>query len=188
MPSKRTGSRVRQAVIRQDQILRQELYTELFNTGEALLVDLRFAVVSWRNKPRFIAKVIVRPGLIMVSVQADRRSKAGKIFVWVDRGTGIHGPKKRPYIIKPKNKPYLKFRTNYLAKTAPVAKGATSAKVNVGPGVSIGPWVQTLKVVHPGIEARRITEAARNSLKPSFRRRVENAIRRGLYRASRQRR
>lgn len=193
MVSRRVGSPVRQRLIQMDQMLRDELHTELYNTGQDILTDLQYAVVSWRRRPNFRAQIRVSRHLLAVEVSPDRHSKAGKIFVWVDKGTGVHGPHKRPYIIRPRprrrgGKGYLKFQTDYLPKSLPVAKGAKAARVNVGPGVAIGPWVQTESVLHPGIEPRRITEAAVNNLKPSFQRRIENAIRRAVNRAARSRR
>lgn len=61
---------------------------------------------------------------------------------WVHEGTGIHGPKKKTYEIKPKNKKALKFRTK------------------------AGKIVFAKKVIHPGIKGNPFFKKAFKDVKP----------------------
>lgn len=122
-----------------------------------------------------------------VEVRVDKRTKAGKIFTYVDRGTGKWGKDKRPYKIRAKTRRgvpgKLKFQTQYIAKTQAVKPNARIAKANVGPGVAVGPWRQADEVEHPGIEPRNFVSVAVNNLQPPLRYRIELALRRAVRRA-----
>lgn len=177
MPAKRVRSNLRQTMIRQDKLIRAELREECRQTARDGAKWLGVAVQGWSApKPRFAPRVVVRPDLIMAFV--DVAGSAKKKFIYVDKGTGKYGPRKRAYLIQPKTPGgKLHFQTGYSAKTAPVAK------VNVGTGQRSGPWVKTIRVIHPGIKPRKFTETVWDELNPDFVRRIENAIRRGVRRS-----
>lgn len=179
MVSRRTRSTVRRIVVSRDKTLRAELRDEMQRAANALEVLHQQSVSSWSFDVRWIKQVSVTRNLIAALVRPDARTKAGKIYTWVDKGTGLHGPRRQAYKI-PKfvsaSSKLLKFRTNYQPNTKPIAKA------NVGPGVATGGWVTAQQVTHPGIEARKFSETFIERLNPSLKRRIDNAIRRAIRR------
>lgn len=157
--------------------MRKEVRDEMQVTAQDMADWLTIAVKGWKKvKARFAPRVEIKPG--MLRAFADIAGTGKKIFGYIDQGTGLYGPKRKKYVIKPKapNK-VLKFQKGYKPKTAPVAQ------INVGPGKASGKWVRAVKVIHPGIKARKFTETVSKELKPSFDRRIDNAFRRGLRKA-----
>lgn len=178
MPSKGVRSSLRQTLIRQDKSIRAELRAEMQQTGRDMQNWLTVVVRTWSNKPRFAYRVEIKPDLLRVWV--DVAGSAKEIFHYVDQGTGKWGPKKSEYPIPKQVTPgkLLKFRTGYSPRTAP------KAKITGGSGSANGPWVSTEQVMHPGIEPRNFTDKVTEELNPSFERRIENAIRRGIRKAN----
>lgn len=177
MPSRRVRSTARQALIEQDRLIQEELVATVRDTTEEGIAHFERITVQWKRKPKFRPVLTVRPSVIKSEIGI---SGAGALqWIWIDRGTGRRGPKKRAYVILPKDPAgRLKFQTGYAARTAPVAK------FNRGPGRSFGPWVSPKVVVHPGIRPRKFTETLfEKRLSPPFKKRIENAIRRGVRRA-----
>lgn len=174
-------------MVRKDAALREEIEKELEQAGETVRLELVANTLTWKNKPKFTKKFTIKRTLLAVDVTVDKRTKAGKIFTYVSGGTGKWGKSARPYKIRAKTRNgipgKLKFQTNYIPKTEAVRPNARIAKANVGPGVAVGPWRQADEVEHPGIEPRNFVDVAVNGLQPSFRRRIENAIRRAVRRA-----
>lgn len=179
MVSRRTQSTVRRIVVSRDRLLRQELRDEMTRAANALELLHEQSVRGWSFEVRFIKSISVTRNLIAALVRPDARTKAGKIYTYVDKGTGLHGPRQQAYkipkFVTPDSK-LLKFRTNYQPKTKPVAKA------NAGPGTATGGWVTKQQVTHPGIEARKFSETYIERLSPSFKRRIDNAIRRAVRR------
>ncbi len=168
-----TRSNVRRELLRQDKIVRAEMVKELTEASQTMAVFFGLAVTKWKNKPKFTPALTLTPKLLVSDVNISGKKKAVNIWHWIDKGTGKFGPKKRPYIIRPKRPGYpLKFQSGYSAITQPVAK------INVGSGKSSGPTVRAMEVKHPGIKARKFTETAEEILSPPLKRRMENALRR----------
>lgn len=173
MPSRTFRSTLRIAVNEQDKQARAEMQAEMLDIGNDWRGYYVQVVADWKNKPRFDIRVTNRNNHLRLVV-APQEGKPGQIWRWVDEGTA------GPYPIRPK-KPggKLKFRGEYHARTQPVAQ------YGVGDGKAHGRWNTKDGVMHPGIEAREFGEAAELKFKPEFARRINNAIRRGIYRVSR---
>lgn len=181
MPSRRLRNTVRQNLIRQDHVLRQELLDEMLATGKEMQLQYKRITARWTHKPKFNIETEISIRIIRLTILPETNNLAGKIFNWIDRGTGKFGKRGAPYEIKPKPgnlKGVLRFRRNYTPKTAPVAQFG-------GPGIKGGPWVSKKRVLHPGIEARRFTEVLLARMTPPLKRRIDNAIRRAVRRAAR---
>jgi hypothetical protein len=172
MASRKVKS-IRAEMIRQDKVLKQELNKEMHVVTFALAALLTASVQGWKKKPKFTPENRITPNLITGIVNVTGKKDIVNIFHWVDKGTGKFGPKKSAYPIFPK-KPggTLFFRTGYSPRTRPIAKA------NVGSGKASGPRVAAKGVIHPGIEAREFTSTLEDVLKPDFKRRMENALRR----------
>jgi len=176
MPSRRVFSPVRQTLIKQEKQIKDELAHEMSVTAQEVKAWLQIATKSWKKKPRFRVDITVTPGKLSYHVVPIGKNR--KIFTWVDKGTGIYGKKKKSIIIVPKKAKALSFRIGYKAKTAPVAR------INVGPGKATGKRVFAQRVVVKGIKPRLFSKTALDELTPDMRRRIENAIRRGVRRTT----
>jgi len=177
MPSRRTGS-VRQKLYALDKQLQKELILLSTNFGEEVAAALSRGTRKWHNKPAFINEVKVSKKLIKVTVKPVK-NKAGQIFLFVEKGTGKYGPKKRPYQIPkvPKPETTLRFQTKYSALTKPV--GIFGA----GSGKKSGPWRSAKVVMHPGIKPRFFTQAFFKQTTPRWKRDIDNAFKRAARRA-----
>lgn len=173
--TRRNNSELRRALIRYDKAIRAELRAESYQTAKDVERWLKIATRTWSpaNKPKFKIRVTIKPLFTLIEINPD--GQKSNVFIYVDQGTGLYGDKKQAYLITPKEPGgMLKFRTGYSAKTAPVAK------INVGTGQATGDWVSTPEVLHPGIKGRKFTDTVINELKPDFRRRINNALRRAV--------
>lgn len=142
------------------------LRNDIGKKAQAIAEDV---VSNWKNKPKFVTSPFVEPDSISIFVEPIGPN--AKYWEWTSRGT-------RPHIIQAKNKPFLIFRKEYEPKTT------------VGPpptwgnsGKSSGDYVRKVTVQHPGTEPRHFEEYIGNELKNDFRRKIENAFRRGVRRS-----
>lgn len=174
MPSRQIRSTLRQTLIQQDINIQKEVKQEMVNTATEVKQWLVTGVRTWKNKPQFRVQALIRPDRLIYDVIPIGKNR--KIFLYVDRGTGKYGAKKRAYDITPKTAKALVFKTNYRAKTA------TGGKFFAGSGRATGPTIRVKKVTHPGIKPRKFSETALESLIPPLHRRIENAFRRGARR------
>lgn len=155
---------------KRDDELKKALKKELtFIMAESRLYHVG-VVSNWSKKPPFqISVTQTKRGILGLLFT---RGKAGKVWRYVDEGTGKYGPKKRSYYIFPKFAPKLKFQTGYAPKTKPIAKA------KAGPGRASGPWIQTDIVLHPGIKARQFTKTNADDIRKDIVKRLEKAIER----------
>jgi hypothetical protein len=151
-----------------DKRARQAMAQEVRQTLEDARAYHTKVTASWRNKPTYVTLIIKSREIITGALTIGRNPTP---FKWVDRGTGLYGPKHRSYFIFPRFAPALRFRTGYLPRTRPVAK------FDVGPGKAFGPW-RTVKdfVIHPGIKSRQFTETYNEEARPIFVKRIREAI------------
>lgn len=98
-------------------------------------------VRTWKNRPTFSRSEKQRRGKTTVSLVIEGDEEAIAIFGYVDRGT-------KPHIIRPVRAKRLAFRSQYSAKTTPIAN------FDVGTGRATGPMQYRAEVNHPGNEAR----------------------------------
>ena len=176
MPS-RVDSNYRQLFRRLPQVLEAELIAETEKMGRQMERYKKQVVSSWRKKPRFVAVLDLANNRIALTVEAQGEN--GQIWRWVDEGTGkAAGNRSDDYPIRPKAPGYpLRFQTGYNARTQPVAA------YDVGDGSRNGDWVSTYEVRHPGIEPREFTIQSRKMLQSQFRKRIMQAIQRGIRKA-----
>ncbi len=164
-----TRSKLRQALLSRQTAMRDEAEKELRDVAAELKLWHEQVVEDWEHKPRFEIDYDIGQYQIVFRITPTGRYAA--IWKYVNEGT-------EPHQIYPRLRGgKLTFRTAYTAKTAPVAK------VNSGGGRASGEWRSTEVVNHPGSEARLFTEEFEKRLRPDFRRRMENAIRRGARRS-----
>lgn len=161
---------MRQTIIRQDAQIRQELLVTSVGYGNDVMAYYRKVVATWREKPRFDIQAKVTPDEISVFVIAA--GLFAQRWEWLDKGTGLYGPFKAPYLIEPKGDYPLRFQSGHNAKTAP------GGKYNQGDGRRFGDWVSTYAVLHPGIEPRDFSGTAAKDIQPNFPQRIESVLRR----------
>lgn len=176
MPSRKIRSDSRSALLAQDRAARIELNNTLIEIALGLIAYYKDVTSRWKHKPEFAIETKISPVLIRVDVSAV--GKNADIFGYVDKGTGKAGGFRGDrYPITPKGDYPLRFQGNYNPYTQPVAQ------YDVGDGSRSGDWVSTYLVMHPGIKPRKFTEQAEANILKTFRRDVENAIRRGIRKA-----
>lgn len=143
-------------------------------------------VATWVNKPRFWCRYAAGK-VWWIRFGYDRRTKAGRIYTYVDRGTASYAGGS-PYTIRPRRASALSFVVPHKPKTTP-------GIVGVGPGIVRAPGVVqqarvvTKKVTHPGVRPRNFQESLRDGLadrqKPGgFKSVTDAAVKRALRRIS----
>lgn len=137
-------------------------------------------VANWKNKPHFSAEIKITREAASLSVEPKGPNR--ELWIWVSRGTGLYGPKKQRYWIRPKGRrrggaDILAFPSLYLPKTSP--RGPSYG----GPGKSSGPTRFSRGHKHPGIKPRNFEAAWARWGRGPVRRILENAARRGARKA-----
>lgn len=151
-----------------------------------IVADFDAKVMGWRNRPVFTQIVSVTGKQYFIKIKVDLRTKAGKIFRWVDKGTGLHGERGATYPIDAVNVDYMTFTVPYIPVTMPPS------------GLDYNPmaeprWVKVSHIDHPGIKPRLISAAIMKKYKDrkftgGFYRVTENAYRRAFRRFMRRHR
>jgi hypothetical protein len=146
----------------------------------AIEADLKQEVAGWQNQPTFKFHMRISGRMYLVDVRVDRRTKAGKIFVWVDLGTMDEGNPATTYPIDAVNVPKMVFDVPYQPMTMPTPPDV----LNYNPAAPIQ-TIATAHVDHPGIVPRRISERTFKKYRDrrnrkGFYRVTENAYRRGF--------
>lgn len=142
-----------------------------------VLEYLNDVVSGWSgdSKPRFV--IVKTQGDKFVTWLIEAAPGSGRIFSYVDKGTGQWGKNKKKYPIPkegPRDHP-LRFRGGYVPRTRP---GPSYG----GPGKATGGWFSPYQVMHPGIRPRDFTKKAIENITPAFRRDMNNALRRAMRR------
>jgi hypothetical protein len=140
-------------------------------------------VQNWNDKPQFSKRVSINQRNWIIVIDYDRDSEIGKIYTWVDKGTGARGGGQE-YDIFPVNADALHF-------TVPSQPKTTSGIIGI-PGIVLQDAVAdfedvyTQHVVHPGIEPRNFTESLKkqmsNRTRPGSLRSVTEAAIKRSYR------
>lgn len=165
-------------------IMRPVIKRELVNAYQPfktmIPADFRKELEGWASFPEFKVKIKVTGKSYSVTVHVDRRTKMGKIFWWVDQGTGLDGPKHATYVIEPVNADFLQFSVPYQPNTLP----KEPLRYNPGDSPHV---VRSLHIDHPGIQARHISTKIMKKYRDrrnrqGFYRVTENAYRRGYRR------
>ena len=138
---------------------------------------------GWSDKPPVKAEVKVTSRRWSIRVKIDARTRAGRKFWWVSKGTGIWGPKHNVYLIRPRRARALRFKVPNRPKTLPAGSQAKRLGAVTPQGET--EIVYSNRVVATGIRPRLFHERlqARYNNRQwtgGFCRRSENAARRGL--------
>lgn len=180
--------RPRPATVQHQEILDQ-VKDELESIAEDNIEELESDVADWDTNPVFKSEIHVGKRVWRIKVYVDRRTRAGKIYTWVDKGTGERGGGEE-YIITPKKKKMLSFDVPYKPKTYPKSVGGT-APPDFGP-VNPGPEGHLLlSHVHAkGIRPRNFTAELYERMRDrtntdGLKMRIDAAIKRGIYRIGR---
>ena len=139
----------------------------------ALLNYFNKIVASWspEDAPQFKAKKHIDKHGIVIYVYPTGTEHQKDVWKWVSITGTIEHP------IEAINAPYLKYRKDYLPRT-------TRSGGYKGPGAAVGPWRTALIVIHPGFMPRDFEGWVHRWYEDTFRKVVEAAFRRGIYRAT----
>lgn len=155
--------------------VRRRLELALEAATDELVKDMRQATRTWKRKPVFTFRR--RAGRA-----GNKRAWIWNVFTddprweWISEGTGIHGPKKRTYKIRPK-KPggRLRFGTPYTPATK--AAGGAGRPRFIAQQASVGgDIVYAKEVTHPGIAPRRLNRTITRRHQKRVRILVESAL------------
>lgn len=156
-------------VMRIRKLMLEEIREELIGIGKGYQAILSGFIADWDNRTRFHYETTVQ-GQWRVAILHDSQSKEGKIFDWVNDGTGEQAGGSK-YPIRPHGDYPLRFITPHNPKTlAPGQNPPSGARETVF----------TYQVLHPGIKPRKFTENVID--KDDFLTRIKQAAQRGLTR------
>lgn len=138
--------------------IQQEIERELDKIAKEAKDDFERTQSTWKHKARFVIR----------SSRGVREVKTAETpYVFVDFGT-------KPHIIRPKTANALAFNANSKAKTRP-------GVLTSGPGNPGGPKViRKTAIKHPGTKAREFSQMIGEKWDRVFKRRMDEAIKRGL--------
>jgi len=149
----------------------QELEKAFANKIKPELLKLfELRVARWKHKVDFRAVKRITPLEVSVYVYPTGPNK--EIWLWVSGGTRAH-----TIIPRVAGVP-MRFRKTYLPRTQPHGGGQRFG----GPGRSVGPWVATKKVDHPGIAPREFEKSIAQNYRTRFMMHVFQAARLGARR------
>lgn len=162
---------------RRQELVRQEIADALKTLGDTSVKELNKQVEKWEEKPVFKVKVESGEKVQRLMITVDKQTEIGKIFTWVDEGTGERGNvKKSAYKIVPVNAKSLKFTAPLPPKTMPYPSQPNFPKTGSPK------QIVTQSVTHPGIYPRNFTKVLLNFLKGrhagSYRNTIEAAVKR----------
>lgn len=165
-------------------IVRDEVRVSYKLLGDVAIKRLQLDIASWEDEPDFRAIVQVGTKQWRLRIAYDTTEMMGKIYKWVDEGTGERAGGEA-YEIFPKNADSLHFELPFEPKTV----GSPLGGLDI-PGIVLAPGlgepvedVFVKSVLHPGIEPRHFTESLREYLSSrtrpgGFRSTTEAAIKR----------
>lgn len=133
---------------------RLRILNELRNQGNLVKKDLERPIKTWNDPPKIEVLIDLDKKDATVLIGPTGTDLQVNKFVWGDKGT-------RPHVIKAKNAPLLKFKTQFTPKTTP---GTLASRA----GSSSPPWASKKVVNHPGTKARGWSELALRRRKKKF--------------------
>jgi len=158
--------------------MRGEMHDAYDVMGTNVIADLDAEVAAFTDPPKFKCNVIITENRYVLTITVDRRTKAGRVFWWVDKGTGLYGESGTMYSIEPIEADYLSFVIPYMPLTIP------PDGLNYDP-LAEPKFIRTQHVDAPGIKPRKISEGVLKKYKDrkntkGFYRTTENAYRRAF--------
>ena len=162
---------------RRQEVVKREIADALKALGDKSIKELEKQIEKWEETPKFKASVQSGDKVQKLLITVDANSEIGKIFTWVDQGTGERGNvKKSAYKIVPVNAKALKFTAPLPPKTYPYPAQPNFPKKGAPKDIV------TQSVTHPGIYPRNFTKVLLNFLKGrhagSYRNTIEAAVKR----------
>ena len=175
----------------QHQEILDQVGPELESIVSDSIDELKDDIADWSTQPEFKFKIHVGKRVWRIKVYVDRRTRAGKIYNWVDKGTGERGGGKA-YDIYPKNSPVLSFDVPYAPKSEPkIVPGMSMPDfglVNPGPPGHLALTHVTAKGIRPrNFTLELMKRLSNRKNKDGLKMRIDAAIKRGIYRIGRSR-
>jgi hypothetical protein len=170
-------TRVVKAKRRRTELVQSEVRAGLEELAQVVQRKFESTVADWDAKPKFETVVSVTRKKWVIYTKVAKNTKAGKIFGWVDVGTGARGGG-QSYEIRPKKAAYLQFKVPH----SPISMPNPSVQ-----GFPPGGDAKTIRaevINHPGIYPRNFTKTIVDWLKSkqpgAFRSVVEARVKRAL--------
>lgn len=152
-----------------------------------ILPRLEADVAEWDHKPQFWCRRAVGWKKWWIAFGYDGQTAAGRIYGFVDSGTGFNAGKGPKYPIFPRNTGenlVLHFKVPTPVKSTPGISGIGPGLV-LSSGIAAQADVFAKSVLHPGITPRDFTKSLRRELaqrnRPGgFRSTIDAAVKRAL--------
>ncbi len=152
--------------------IRLELLNEMRKVATQIKKDFQATTATWDHKPKFeqIISLIPKGPELMVATDDE-------IYAYVDKGTGLYGPKHAKYRIPKQGTGLLAFPSGYVAKTVPNVIGSKAGGSYGDTIVVKGP------IWHPGIKPRNFDKLIQKKWDKPFKRSMEAAMKRGAQKS-----
>jgi hypothetical protein len=162
-------------------LVQQEVEKGLNELSKVVKSKFDNTVQDWKDKPEFKPVVQVTQRRWRIYMLVSKKSMPGKIFGWVDQGTGLRGGGKE-YEIRPKKAKYLNFTVPHHPVTLP--NPAIAGFPPTGDPKTINAQV----IMHPGIYPRNFTKTIMTWMKSkepgAFRSVIEASVKRAYRKIS----
>lgn len=183
MPTKLTLIHRPRSPRRLHTIIRNEVRAAYRKLADEMIRRLEKDIEDWSHQPTFLKHVEAGRQRWLLSIRYDADSPAGKIYTYVDRGTGAAAGGET-YPIVPKHADVLKFTVPDIPKTTVPISGIGVPGVVISSGITEQETVFTKRVEHPGITPRNFTKSLREWYSQrdrpgAFRSVTEAAVKRG---------
>ncbi|MFA5036794.1 MAG: hypothetical protein WC479_06430 [Candidatus Izemoplasmatales bacterium] len=166
---------------RQHVLVQEEVKKGLDEFSKVVKSKFDDTVRDWNEKPTFKVTTKVTKKRWTVSARVVKKTKIGKIFGWVDKGTGSRGGGK-DYEIRPKKGKYLSFTVPHNPVTLP------NPSIQGFPPVGDPKLLNVEVVHHPGIYPRNFTKTIMTWVKSkeagAFRSVIEARVKRAFRKIS----
>lgn len=160
--------------------VQEELLKGLQTMADPAIERLKADIAEWVNQPEFKVKISASGRQVSFSVSADRRGLGGKLYGWVDQGTGERGNAGgQAYEIAPHGDyPLGPFLVPHSPKTFP------NPSVSGFPSSEEPHWVAPRVVKAPGIHPRNFTATIIKEMRGrgagTFANTIDASIKKGL--------
>jgi hypothetical protein len=166
---------------RQHELVQKEVESGLTEFSKVVRGKFEDTVNNWGEKPIFTVSIKVTKRRWSVIAKVAKTTKIGKIYGWVDKGTGSRGGGK-DYEIRPKKGNYLTFKVPHSPITLP------NPSIQGFPPTGDPKLLNVEVVHHPGIYPRNFTKTIVKWMKSkepgAFRSVIEARVKRAFRKIS----
>lgn len=153
--------------------IQREIAKQLQSVGRQHVNERKRITANFEHKPEFGYEVKISDKQVTLDIVLNNdNEKVSDSFTIGNLWTALDKTGVRPHVILPKERPVLRFQSNYQPKTRPIARSG-------GSGRATGPIVFSRRVNHPGYPPRKFSESIGKRLRRQFEQAIDRGIRLG---------